>query len=73
MSQEVVEKVLGRLLTDGAFRLQAAKSLAAACRKEGFLLSDEELRAIRPEDLARLEMVAEHLDSSIKRFFQKLP
>lgn len=73
MSQEVVERVLGRLLTDGAFRLRAAKSLADACRKEGFLLSDEELRAIRPEDLTRLEMVAEHLDSSIKRFFQKQP
>jgi hypothetical protein len=68
MSQEAVEKFLGRLLTDHAFRQKAAKSAAAACREQGYILSGEELRAISGEDFARLATVAEHLDSRIKRF-----
>jgi hypothetical protein len=68
MSQEALERFLGRLLTDDAFRLRAASALSAACREEGYHLSDEELRAIRREDFARFDAVSELLDSSIKRF-----
>ncbi len=68
MSQEGVEKFLGRLLTDDAFRHRAVSSPADACRLEGYALSVEELQAIRREDLARLAIVAQQLDSRIKRF-----
>jgi hypothetical protein len=68
MSQDAVERFLGRLLTDNAFRRKAAKSLAAACSEQGYLLSGEELRAITREDLARFEAVSDQLDSRIKRF-----
>ena len=68
MSQEAVERFLGRLLTDDEFRKRATTALADACREEGYSLSHEELRAIGPEDFERMKSVAEELDSSIKRF-----
>ncbi len=68
MSQEGVEKFLGRLLTDDAFRQRTANSPADACREEGYALSVEELQAIKGEDFARIDMVAQQLDSRIKRF-----
>lgn len=68
MSQEGVEKFLGRLLTDDVFRQKAAKSPADACRDEGYVLSAEELAAIRGEDLTRFSLVSQQLDSRIKRF-----
>jgi hypothetical protein len=71
MSQEMVEKLLGRLLTDDLFRQRAVLSLADSCRAEGFLLSGEELESIRPEDLVLLEWVAIRLDKNIKRFSRR--
>ncbi|GLI37446.1 Franean1_4349 family RiPP [Geobacter hydrogenophilus] len=68
MSQEGVEKFLGRLLTDDAFRHRAESSPADACRLEGYTLSVEELQAIRGEDFARIDSIARLLDSRIKRF-----
>jgi hypothetical protein len=68
MSQEAVERFLGRLLTDDTFRRRAARALAQACREEGYSLTGEELRAIRRQDLEALAEVARTLDSSIKRF-----
>jgi hypothetical protein len=68
MSQDAMERFLGRLLTDDAFRQRAAKALAEACREEGYSLSSGELLAISRDDFARLNEVAQQLDSSIKRF-----
>lgn len=68
MSQKGVEGVLGRLLTDNGFRQIAQSSLSAACRDAGYDLTDEELLAIRREDLIRIELISERLDSKIKRF-----
>lgn len=68
MSQEMVEKLLGRLLTDDDFRQRAVRSLVESCRQEGFSLSCEELESIRREDLVLLEWVATRLDKGIKRF-----
>lgn len=68
MSQDAMERFLGRLLTDDAFRQRAAQALAETCREEGYSLSSGELLAIRPDDFARLNEVAQQLDSSIKRF-----
>ncbi len=68
MSQDAVQRLLGRLLTDDLFRLRAARSLATTCQQEGYRLTPEELRLITPEDLIRLDMVALRLDSGIKRY-----
>jgi hypothetical protein len=71
MSQDMVEKLLGRLLTDDLFRHRAVQSLAESCREEGFFLSGEELESIRREDLVLLEWVATRLDKNIKRFSRR--
>lgn len=68
MSQEAVERFFGRLLTDDAFRNRAADALADTCRAEGYQLSEEEMKAITAEDLARLAQASNRLDRSIKRF-----
>lgn len=71
MSQETVEKVLGRLLTDDQFRNRAAQNLELACRLEGYLLGAEELRLIQHSDFARISSAADSLDSGIRRFTAK--
>ncbi len=68
MTQESVEKVLGRLLTDDIFRNRARESLSRACLEEGYLLSDEESRMVGRLDLLQIDSVAGSLDSGIKRF-----
>ena len=68
MTQEAVEKVLGRLLTDDIFRNRARESLNKACLEEGYVLSDEETRMVARLDLLKIDSVAGSLDSGIKRF-----
>jgi len=68
MTQESVEKVLGRLLTDDIFRSRASEGLNEACLEEGYLLSDEESRMMGRLDLLQIDAVAGSLDSGIKRF-----
>ncbi len=68
MSQEAVEKVLGRLLTDDSFRGRAGKSLRTVCREEGFGLSEEELSLVGGVDLKQFAGIAENLDGGIKRY-----
>ena len=68
MTQEAVERLLGRLLTDDRFRRSAVTSIERAAAQEGYQLSDEEVQALKPDDLMRLENVAAQLDRSIKRF-----
>jgi len=46
MSQEAVERVLGRLITDERFRCLAADSLEVACMQEGYRLLPTELRLL---------------------------
>jgi len=71
MSQESVEKVLGRMITDDSFRKRASLHMALACREEGYSLSDEELRMIGQVDIKSLSSVADSLDGNIKRFSAK--
>ena len=68
MSQEAVERFLGRLLTDDTFRKRADRSIEALCRAEGFSLNESELGAISHNDIVRLDLVSHQLDRSIKRF-----
>ena len=68
MSQEAVERFLGRLLTDDTFRRRAGQSMVTLCRDEGFNLNESELGAISPSDIVRLDLISQQLDRSIKRF-----
>ena len=67
MSQDAVEKVLGRMLTDDKFRRRAAQNLVATCREQGYLLDDEELELVSKFDSTSLSPAAEILDGGIKR------
>ena len=67
MSQDAVEKVLGRMLTDDQFRRRASQDLVAVCREKGYLLDDEELALIGKFDVTSLSTAAEILDGGIKR------
>lgn len=67
MSQEAVEKVLGRLLTDEQFRTQAQHQLGAACRQEGYLLSPEEMKMLSRTDLTGFSDLAEQLNPCLRR------
>ncbi len=62
MSQDSVERLLGRLLTDASFRSSAAAALADACRQGGYDLTAGELRLLARIDTRRFEAVADHLD-----------
>ena len=68
MSQEAVEKVLGRMLTDDYFRQRAALNMAVVCHLEGYLLNDAELRSVSLINIPVLTAVSEQLGSDIKRF-----
>ena len=69
MSQEAVERFLGRLLTDDTFRKRAEKSTVEnACREGGYDLNASEAGAINHDDIARLNLLSQQLDGSIKRF-----
>jgi hypothetical protein len=69
MSQEAVEMLLGRLLTDDDLRHRAAatKDLGKICTEEGYLLTPEEISFIGAEDYIRLAMVSGWMNSGIKR------
>ena len=68
MSQEAVERLLGRLLTDDDFRKQAGESIVRVSREAGYDLNENELNSISHDDVVRIDMVAGHLDGRIKRF-----
>jgi hypothetical protein len=67
MSQIEIERLLGRLITDANFRIRAVKSLEQAVRKEGFVLSKEELTLLYGSDLSQFSLVAASLNDSIRR------
>jgi hypothetical protein len=67
MSQEHLEVLLGRLLTDDSLRQRAATQLDAICDELKLTVTPEELASIKPEDLVRLSMASSWLNSKIKR------
>jgi len=67
MSQLAVERVLGRLVTDGEFRSEFFGEPADACRDNGFELTSIELAALLRIDLQALVCLAERLDPKIVR------
>lgn len=67
MSQEAVEQVLGRLITDERFRRQAADSLEAACLQEGYRLLPGELKLLSGLDLHLMTGLAGRLNRGLRR------
>jgi len=58
MSQEAVERVLGRLIADDRFRRAVGDSLEAACLQQGYSLSRTELRFLSKLDLKQFDALA---------------
>ena len=67
MSQEAVERLLGRLITDERFRSSAAESLEVVCLREGYSLSSEELSIMSGLDLGCVGEVSGRLDPRLCR------
>ncbi len=68
MSQEMVEGLLGRLITDERFRHNAQESLEATCMQGGYNLTTTELLLLSNSlELQRIAELAEHLDSGLRR------
>lgn len=58
MSQDNVERLLGRLITDSVFLEACRESLERACMERGILVSELELSAIRETDIRRFASLA---------------
>jgi predicted DNA-binding protein (UPF0251 family) len=67
MSQKAVEGLLGRLLTDPAFRHWFYAEPAASCLKEGLDVTTRELEAILVVDEAQFDEFGKQLDLRIVR------
>lgn len=67
MSQEAVERLLGRLITDERFRTRAIDSLEAASLQEGYLLTKAEQRLLSGLKLHAITEVAAQLDPGLCR------
>jgi len=67
MSQNDVERFLGRLITDLDFRARAAHSLEDATCLEGIVLSKAEKLILNHMDFSQFIHVSDLIDDSIKR------
>lgn len=70
MSQRNVEKVIGRLVTDEAFRLEFARDperLLSALDERGVELTDCELRGLRGMDPRMLAFFADAIDPCLQK------
>jgi len=67
MSQDAVERVLGRLITDARFRRAVGDSLEAACVQQGYSLSPTELRFLSELELKRISALAASINTGLCR------
>jgi len=67
MSQDAVERFLGRIITDEDFRESAKNSLPEACLKSGYTLSRHEEEILRIIDFDEFVRVSKSIDKRIKR------
>lgn len=67
MSQEAVERVLGRLITDACFRRAVGDSLEAACVQHGYSLSPTELRFLSELEMKEIDAFAARINPGLCR------
>jgi hypothetical protein len=67
MSQDAVERLLGRLITDEHFRQMAVDSLFMACQQTGFLLSSTEMELLSGLDIDRFAESSRYIDNGLCR------
>jgi hypothetical protein len=67
MSQEAVERILGRMITDENFRRQAVDSLEIASTDEGYRLTPIELRMLTKLEMSGVTELAGRLDAGLCR------
>jgi len=67
MSQESVERFLGRVITDERFREMAKRSLEQCCSAEGYCFSPAERQHLSNIDFRLLGFVSSTLDGEILR------
>ena len=67
MSQDAVERVLGRLITDERFRRAASDSFETACQQEGYLLTKAEQLLLSGLKLHTITEFAAQLDPGLCR------
>ena len=67
MSQDAVERLLGRFITDEHFRQMAVDSLFMACQQTGFLLSSTEMELLSGLDIDRFAESSRHIDLGLCR------
>lgn len=67
MSQEAVEQVLGRMITDERFRRFATDSLEEACRQEGYRLLPAEMRLLSGLEMHHVTEFAGRLNPGLCR------
>ena len=67
MSQEAVERFLGRMLTDQRFRTLVGESLESASRQEGFQLNPVELRLLSSLEPGCCAELAGLVDPGLRR------
>ena len=67
MTQQAVERTLGKLLTDEAFRERFFATPVAACREAGLALSPIEIDALSRLSRDELAQFGESLDQRISR------
>jgi hypothetical protein len=67
MSQESVEKFIGRLVTDDTFREAVKKQFRHACLEQGLMLTEHEEAALQNLDYAFFDFLAGRMDCAIRR------
>lgn len=67
MSQESVERFLGRIITDDDFRRMAMGSIKLAMASYNLSFTEEEMEAVMSVDWDIIELASGDIDKTIKR------
>lgn len=67
MSQNAVEQLIGRLVTDVAFRERMRDDISMACHEHGFALTVDEISLVGQLDLQAFSQLAELVADDLRR------
>lgn len=67
MSQNAVEQLIGRLVTDDVFRERVRHDVSSACHEHGFALTQNELMFVRRINLDAISQLAELVSDDLRR------